>query len=213
VDRIARLTAEHGAGSPIGLVGKAIGVRVYGKLAERPDRDGLAFAAEAPGDDALPYLDATGEEVDDAWCTPRSVVRSHQHIDIAAEITAAVRGRLYRTVADLGSHGIRVLAADTDGLLVSDDPSNWLCPQNPAIGDWRYCGHDPDAIINGPRFASIGGRVLTAGTSPQDGRVVALAHERGAVTVEGKVMAPAWATGAGSRRVTRTLHRAAPAQY
>jgi hypothetical protein len=207
VERIARLTNEHGAASPIGLVGKALGVRVYGKFAERPDREGLSFGAEPPSGDSLPYIDAAGEEVEDAWSTPRSAVRSHQHIDMATEITALVRSRLYGAIARLDGYGIRVLAADTDGLLVSDRPTEGLLPDQPGIGDWRYCGYDSDAIIAGPRFASIGGRVLTAGTSSQNADVVALAYNNGTVSVEGRVMAPAWSAGASARTVRRVLRR------
>lgn len=208
VDRIARLTDDYGAESPVGLVGKALGVRVYGKFAERSDRDSLTFSTEMPGADALPYIDAAGEEVDDAWSTSRSAVRAHQHIDIACEITALVRSRLYRMASDLDLHGIGILAADTDGLLTTGRP-DWIPLSSDArIGDWRYCGYVAQATIAGPRFASIGDRTLVAGTSPQPAEVVSLAFTNGTVSVEGKVMAPAWSTGASVRTVPRVLRRA-----
>lgn len=208
VRQVTGLTERYGADTPQGLVGKALGVRVYGKLAEASRRTEVTIAEDAPGEDFYALLDAAGDEVESAWVAERTGYRSHQHVDLAAVITGHVRSRLYAMAADLMDHGLAMISADTDGMIVSGRPA-WIAEANAAgIGDWRYCGYDPDIIINGPRFAVIGGRVLVAGTSPQAPNVVALAHDNGTVTVDGVVGAAPWKGGTGVRTVRRVLRRA-----
>lgn len=207
VQQIERLTDQYGPESAHGLVAKAIGVAVYGKLAENPTHEHVAFATERPSDDHLPFVDAAGEEVPDAWSHNRTAYRAHQHVDVASEVTALVRNRVYQAIARLDAVGIPTLAVDTDGLVCRSDPHGTMELDAGRIGGWRYCGYDPDAIIAGPRFAAWRGRAITAGTSEQSVDAVAIAHDRGSVTVDGKVMAPAWSTGPMHGTVRRTLRR------
>jgi hypothetical protein len=203
------VTREHGADSVQGQAAKLLVNAVYGKLAERPERDGLVFSAKAPSKAHLPYVDSAGEEIDGAWCEATAAYRAHQHVDVAAHITALVRGRLYEAMGRLSACGITVLAADTDGLLLSHNPHGALELEPTKPGGWRYCGYDADLVISGPRFAVWRGRAITAGTTRQSPDVVALAYERGVVSVEGKVMAPPWQGGAIARTVRKRLRRGA----
>lgn len=209
VQQVERLAADYGPDSAQGQVGKALANRVYGKFAERANRTDVVFTASDPAGGAQPFLDAAGEEVPDAWCIERLAHRSHQHIDIAAEITALVRGRLYAAMADLDASGIGVLAVDTDGMVITAHPAGVLQLDAGTVGGWRYCGYDPEITIAGPRFASIAGRIISAGTSAQSAAVVSLAFDRGTVSVEGKVMAPPWSEGPMHTTVTRRLRRGA----
>lgn len=207
VQQANRLAITYGPDSPQGKVGKALCNRVYGKFAERPERTELAFSAADPGTGYQPLVDTAGDEVDDAWSYERVAYRSHQHIDVAAEITAVVRTRLYTAMARLGEAGVDVLAADTDGLVISHRATGVLALDTGALGGWRDCGYDPDITIAGPRFATIVGRTISAGTSRQPATVVSLAFDKGVVSVEGKVMAPAWSQGPMHSTVTRRLTR------
>lgn len=209
VQQVERLAADHGPDSAQGQIAKALANRVYGKFAEHPTRVELSFAADCPADGYLPLVDAAGDEVESAWSFERTAFRSHQHIDIAAEITSLVRTRLYTAMATLDASAIKVLAVDTDGMVVSHDPVGVLAMDPSRIGGWRFCGYDPEITIAGPRFASIAGRTMTAGTSAQSADVVSLAFDRGVVSVEGKVMAPAWSLGPMHTTVTRRLRRGA----
>lgn len=207
VAQVGRLSDLHGPESATGLVAKALANSVYGKLAENPYGEYVAFSTERPSAEHLPFCDASGEEVEDAWSHSRAAYRAHQHVDIAAEITALVRSRMYLAIARLDECGIRPLAIDTDGLVCSGDPSGAMDLSSGRIGGWRYCGYDPDVIINGPRFAAWRGRAIIAGTSEQSPDVVAIAHDKGTITVQGRVMAPAWSPGEMVREVSRTLRR------
>lgn len=207
VQQIERLCERHGTESAEGMVAKALGVSVYGKLAENPESEHIAFAVDRPSDQHRPFCDAAGEEVADAWSHYEANYRAHQHIDAATEITALVRNRVYGTIARLDEVGIPTLAVDTDGLVCRNDPRGTIALDSSRIGGWRYCGYDPDVIINGPRFATWRGRAIIAGTSEQSPDVVAIAHDRGAITVEGRVMAPAWSDAPMVGQVRRTLRR------
>lgn len=203
--RAEAVAATHGAESVQGTAAKLLTVAVYGKFAEHPERDGLVFARAAPSRHHLPYTDSAGEEVDGAWCQSSSAYRGHQHVDVAAEVTALVRSRMYEAMARLTACGISVLAGDTDGLLISHPPDGALETRTGRVGEWRYCGYDPQVTISGPRFLSWKGRAMIAGTSRQDPSVVALAYDKGVVSVEGVVMAPPWQGGAIARMVRRRL--------
>lgn len=189
--------------------GKLLVNAVYGKLAERPERDGLIFSAVPPTARHLPYTDSRGDEIEGAWCDPRTDYRHHQHVDVAATVTAHVRSRLYQALSDLLAAGHRVLAVDTDGLVTAADPGGALDLTGDQPGDWRYVGYDPDMTIAAPRFATWQNRAISAGTSRQPPEVVQLAHARGIVAVEGKVMAPPWQDGAIARTVRKRLRRGA----
>lgn len=202
------IRARYGDASPHGLVAKGLANRVYGKLAESPARQSLTFAVDRPVDGALPYLDAAGEEVEAAWCVDSTAYRAHQHVDIAAHVTALVRSKLYAAMARCDESGVGVLAVDTDGMVLSADPTGVLALDGAVSGSWRYTRYDPDVIINGPRFALIGGRVLAAGSTNVDPSMVELAYDQGTVTVRGRVMAPAWSNGPTATDVRRRLSRA-----
>jgi hypothetical protein len=205
VDAVIR---DYGSDSPEGLVAKAIPNAAYGCLAAPSERWELIFSEAEPVGGALPLIGADGEEVDGAWYQHRTARRASQHVDIAAVVTARVRCRLYAMADQLDRQGISVVAADTDGLVVSGQPSRQLLSDTARVGEWRDCGYDPDIIVNGPRFAAIGGRAFASGTPGVSYGDVAIAHDRGSVTVEGKVMAPPWVGEAGARTVSRVLRRA-----
>lgn len=198
---------DHGAESALGTICKRIGNAVYGKLAERPERLEIAAATERPARDWQTFCDAAGDEVGDLWCRWVESYRAHQHVDLAAVVTARVRGRVYEGMASLLANGIRTIAADTDGLLIDRRPAGVQPKGTAGLGEWGYEGYDAAATIAGPRFFAFRGRAYTAGTSRQSPDVVAVAYDRGVVAVEGKVMAPAWSAGAMVRTVTRQLKR------
>lgn len=206
-DACERLLLEHGERSAVGLVAKRIANAVYGKLAERPLRQELVMSEDAPGDDYLPMVDAAGDEVEHVWTRWVSSHRPHQHVDVAAVVTARVRGRLYEALACLAAAGVRCVAADTDGLFLGADPRPALGADDGRPGSWRYEGFSELETVAGPRLFTFRGTVAAAGTSPQPATVVAAAFDRGTVTVEGKVMAPPWSGGAMVRTVERRLRR------
>lgn len=209
-DGLAAVITEHGSQSAPGMIAKLMGNAVYGKLAERSERQELIYSATEPGRKWEPFVDTAGEELDGVWVRTTTSHRAHQHVDLAAAIAARVRSRLYDGIARLSASGVRVVSADTDGLFCAADPRAVLGAAATAPGQWRYEGVDPDGVVAGPRMYAWRARVAIAGTWQQARQVIEIIRDGGHVEVAGRVMAPPWSDGAMYREVRRRL-RAPPA--
>jgi len=163
VDQVTRVTAEFGRGSPQERIARAYGVSVYGKLAERPERDQVMYAAERPGDEWFPFVNNAGDELADLWRASTVAHRPHQHVDAASEITARVRSRLYSAIAIVRAAGGEVPHADTDGFLSSIDPTQLLGEQGTAPGLWRVEESAQEAMVWGAKGYAFGSDVRAAG--------------------------------------------------
>lgn len=161
--QIAGITRIYGRGSPQERIARAYGNTVYGKLAERPERDQTMYAATSPGTGWLPFVTNTGDEIADLW-TARSIAhRPHQHVDVASEVTALVRARLYDAMGAVFDAGGLVPHADTDGFLATIDPAALFTFDATAPGQWRPAEGPERAIVWGAKGYAFGADVRTAG--------------------------------------------------
>lgn len=163
VAQVEGITRIHGRGSPQERIARAYGVSVYGKLAERPERDQVMYAAESPGEAWRAFVDDTGEEIADLWTTHSIAYRPHQHVDAASEITSLVRARLYDAIGTVVRAGGEVPHADTDGFLTSIDPTGLFDTHETAPGAWRLAEGPQQAIVWGRKGYAFGEDVRAAG--------------------------------------------------
>lgn len=163
VAQIAGITAMFGRGSPQERIARAYGVSVYGKLAERPQRDQVMYSAESPGDAWRAFVTRDGDEIADLWTAQTVAHRPHQHVDAASEITSLVRARLYDAMGAVVRHGGAVPQADTDGFLSTIDPSPYLVTHDTTPGGWRVTDDTADAIVWGAKGYVYDGEVKAAG--------------------------------------------------
>jgi hypothetical protein len=163
VAAVDQLVTRYPRGTPQHTVGKLIGNSVYGKFAENPRRMDVMYSASRPADGWRPYTTERGEEVPDVWEGESVAHRPHQHVNVAASITGAVRGQLYQGISAVRSAGGRVVHADTDGLLATVDPSAYLDTSDTRLGAWRVSQTTKLAAIWGPKGSSFGAEVRAAG--------------------------------------------------
>lgn len=163
VAQVEGITRIYGRGSPQERIARAYGISVYGKLAERPERDQVMYAAESPGPAWRAFVDETGEEIADLWQTRSVAHRAHQHVDAASEITSLVRSRLYDAIGTVVRAGGEVPHADTDGFLSSIDPEGLLETHETAPGAWRLAEGPQRAIVWGRKGYAFGEDVRAAG--------------------------------------------------
>lgn len=168
VQLVAAAAAKHGRGSAHERTAKIVGNAVYGKLAERPEHEEVMYAAARPGDGWHPMIGLDGAEVPDLWV--RAVVshRPGQHVDIAATVTARVRGWLLDGCAATLEAGGRVVHADTDGMLTTIDPTPLLRTGADAPGVWRVDEGPQRAIVWGRKGYAFGDEVKAAGFAGLD---------------------------------------------
>jgi hypothetical protein len=205
VRAVERAVQRYERGSPEHQVAKLIGNSVYGKLAENPHRLDVQYAAERPGDEWRPYVTDRGDEVAGVWEAESVAYRPHQHVDVAAAVTGAVRGKLYGGIAAVRAAGGRVVHADTDGLLTTIDPSPYLDTDETRLGAWRVSEGAELTAVWGRKGSSFGADVRAAGIqSLTQEQALRLAQgEELAMPVE-MVSAP-WR---GADRITRLTRRA-----
>lgn len=206
-DTVLRVLRSEGRGSALAAIAKRAGAAVYGKLAERYQQTDAVFAVAAPSAEYLPFVDAGGNEVPYLWARRVDRYSAHQHIDVAAVITARARSRLYEGIADLTAAGGRVVAADTDGLLTTIDPRPVLGDDAETLGAWRYEGFDSHAIVARRKLYAFGSAARAAGARIEDRRAVEWIARGEVVELHGKRIAPGWLPGAIVRDRTVRLRR------
>lgn len=195
----------HDREHPLSLLAKALGVNVYGKMAESPSRIDLMYALARPGADWHPYTDLDGEEHPDLWERRTEAHRPHQRIDIAATITARVRGRLYEGIADVHEAGGRVIHADTDGLLATIRPNLDARGDGNKIGAWRVDPEPLPSFVWGRKAYAYGDDVRVAGAWGVTAIDAALLAQGGTLGIEASMMAVPWKGTAIMEPLTRTL--------
>jgi hypothetical protein len=201
--RILELCAQHGRGSAHERTAKIIGNSVYGKFAEKPDREQVMYALERPGSDWHPMLDMRGEEMPDLWTTKVTKYRPGQHVDVAATITGRVRGWLYEAMATSIALGGKVVHADTDGLICTVNPARYLQSNDESAGSWRVDEQARRAIVWGRKGYAFGDEVHAAGFSTLTvGDAAQLAAGDSVETAYAATPAP-WKSGAGVVQGTR----------
>jgi hypothetical protein len=200
---VEKAAAAAPRGSPRHIAAKVMGNAVYGKLAERPDRTDIVYAAERPGPEWAPHLTLQGDETPYLWEGPGLAHRPNQHVDIAATVTGRVRGWLYEGIAAVSAAGGRVVHADTDGLLATIDPRHALTPVDPLrLGAWRVS--DPEqAVVWGAKGYSFGNEVRAAGVSGLTPEQAAMVAEGGTVSVEVIQTSAPWS----GRPPSETIHK------
>lgn len=193
---VAGVARLYGRGSPPERIARVYGASAYGKLAERPERQQVMYAAERPGDDWYPFATNTGEEMPDLWTSSTIAHRPHQHVDAASEVTSLVRARLYDAMGAVRRAGGIVPHADTDGFLSSIDPAPLLGESGTDPGLWRVSASSDRALVWGAKGHAYGADVRAAGirgmTAEQADRVLGGEVE----TVDMKKRAGAFTTGA-----------------
>src|SRR5579885_3281146 len=93
--KLIHMMQEYPRGSWERDLAKRLAVSLYGKLAQRSDREEYAHSAERPGADWHPFVpDDEGDTAHDIWTRRAECVASYQQIDMAAAITGAARSSL-----------------------------------------------------------------------------------------------------------------------
>lgn len=205
VAQVAGITRMYGRGSAQERIAKAYGNTVYGKLAERPDRENVRYSLESPGEAWSAYVDNTGTEIADLWAAQTIAHRSHHHIDAASEVTANVRSRLYDAIGTVIRAGGDVPQADTDGFLSTIDPEGLFDTDATAPGRWRPAVGPHRAIVWGRRGYAFGDDVHAAGFAGVTSEMAAAAMAGEAQSVEMKVRAGAFGSGPLYQSTRRTV--------
>lgn len=198
VDKLSTIYAEYGRESWQDNWGKLIGNVVYGKLAARPDRERVCYAAECPPNGWYPYVTTEGEVIDGLWAKPEVEYSPSQQVDWAAVVTGRVRGRLYAGMAAALASGARVVAADTDGFVATKDVGRALGGVGSEFGSWREVHQQAPGVIVRRRLAQIGERTIAAGISGATPIAVEAAFHGEQIQVGGKVLHLPWLRGQGS---------------
>lgn len=208
VERITELLTNHERGSAEVRAAKLFGVSVYGKLAERPERQDMQYREKDPGEEWFPAFAEDGEEIPGLWLRKSVSYRPHQHIDVAASITGEVRGKVYQAAADIHAAGGNIVAVDTDGIIADIDLRDVLAIHDTRLGAWRYEGHDARAAIAGNKAYAFGPAARVAGVHGVTRAQVELAARGDDIIVAGKRIAPPWEGGAMFVPLVRTVHGA-----
>lgn len=207
VAQLERLCSDYPRGTAQHAIGKKLANSLSGKMGENPDRTEVVYAEDAPADDWHPFVTDEGEEVPGLWSRRATRHRAHQQVGVAAEITAMGRSRLYAALAQVRNAGHDVLAADTDGALVTGYPPRLLGGDTTIPGAWREVGWEPDVIIARPKLYAFGKQAAAAGVTGATREVVEAAYVNGSVVVAGKRLAPAYAAGAAVREIRQRVSR------
>lgn len=160
VDRLVKFCQEFGWSSVEAKVAKALGNAVYGKLAAPAVRRDLRISKTRPSRDWLVFVDEDGVPVEDLWERQKTTYQWSQHIDVAADITARVRGWVYDAQATMAECGGRVLAVSTDAVVVDTDPEGILDVHMSRVGAWKLAGSDADGVVVGPNAYSVGAKTI-----------------------------------------------------
>ena len=195
VDQLQELIADNPRDSAEVAIAKAFGVSVYGKFAETPEHNDVAYSVDSPGEGWLPFLDERGFEVDNLWTARKVSYRAHQHVDVAATITAAVRSRLYSALSAVMTDGGTVVHADTDGFIGTKDLTTVALDAGDSIGQWRVDSAPEATAIAGKKAYSFGAAARVAGVHGATPAMVEFAVYGETVVVAGKKLVPPWAEG------------------
>lgn len=160
VGRILACCRHYGAGSVEARITKGLGNAVYGKFAASPTRRDLRLGVTRPGRDWLVFVDETGWPVEDLWEREVTKYQQSQHIDVATEITARVRGQMYAAQAETSAAGGEVVAMSTDALVVNIEPSELLAIHGTEFGRFKLADADPDGIVAGPNAYAVGEKII-----------------------------------------------------
>lgn len=192
IEQCFHLQAAFQRGHPLSVIGKHLPNAFYGKLAERAERTDLAYSITPPTPDWLPYMTEHNEVLPGLWCQPTCKVNNHQHVEAAATLTARVRSRVYSFASEWLARGGSIVHIDTDGLILTSDPQDTPLSLSDTPGRFRLDGHDPDAIIIGPKAYTFGGQVYTAGLSGISQAQLALVVSGEHIAVNRKVLVAPW---------------------
>lgn len=160
VCRIVELCKTYGYQSPEGRFTKLLGNSVYGKLSAPPERRDICISLTRPDPSWVVFIDETGWPVDDMWERWKTVYQWSQHIDIAADITARVRGQLYDLQGKTTAAGGRMVAVSTDAAALTIEPSHVLAIHNTEFGQFKLADADTDGIVAGANAYSIGAKTV-----------------------------------------------------
>lgn len=207
--RIAELCAQHGRGSAHERTAKVIGNSVYGKFAERPDREQVMYNSKRPGPDWHPMVDLRGEELPDLWTSKVTTYRPGQHVELAATITGRVRGWLYEAMSITHALGGEVVHADTDGLITTVPIGDFLTVSASRLGAWRVESDPQRAIVWGRKGYAFGNEVRASGFAGLDSGHAADLAAGEAVETHYTVTPAPWKSRAGVTTAKRTARATA----
>lgn len=193
---LGALHRVYGRGSVESTLARNLANNLAGKLGQPAERTQVCYARERPDPSWYPYTDTRNQIVHGVWCQPQTHRDGTQHVEAAASITARVRGRVYSFLADWGHLGGRFVHADTDGLLLTSDPTGLMPLGDQAPGDWRLDGYDPDARVYRAKWYRFNGRAWAPGVPHATGADLELVASGGKLSISRRVLAPPWEAGA-----------------
>jgi len=171
--------AEHGPESSLGRVAKLIGNAIYGKLAVKPEREGVVYSVTAPKGAVFPMVTMDGERIFDLWTVDTVTYSPFQQIGMAAMITGSARSVLYVEMAKRIREGRRIVHAHTDGYVATGLPPDDLPTDSDAIGAWRLVEQDTDTtVVRGGGYV-IGADVKWSGAPGWTRQQIEIAYDRG----------------------------------
>lgn len=160
VCQLRRVVMQFGVTSPLGKLTKLLGNSVYGKFSAEPERRDLRIDQGKPGADWYVFVDETGWPVEDLWERKKTIYQWSQHVDVAAEITARVRGVMYATQATIEASGGRVFGMQTDAIVLDRNPTDLFRIDESEFGAWRLAYADSDGVVAGTNCWSVGEKTV-----------------------------------------------------
>ena len=190
--RLAEMQAAFGRGSLESSTAKRLGNAFWGKLAQSPAREEVAYSLERPGAGWWPFVTVEQEVVPYLWARPVVDHRAYHHADAAAEVTARVRARSLAWLSEWRRRGGVVRYWDTDGGIVAPEPTSEYLGTADLPGEMRYGGYDPRARVMGSKQYTWSGRVHAAGLADVPSDALAMVVAGGRVTVQRRLLGRPW---------------------
>lgn len=160
VERISQVCEHFGWQSIEAKLTKLLGNGIYGKFAADPTRRDIRLSESRPGPEWRVFVDETGWPVEDLWERDVTKYQWGQHIEVAAEVTARVRGFIYETEARIEASGARVAAVSTDAIVLDSDPRGLVELHEHDFGKFKLSDADADGIVAGANAYAIGEKVI-----------------------------------------------------
>lgn len=160
VEKIVQLCQAYGWKSPEARFTKLFGNSLYGKFAAPLLRRDLRISSTRPGKGWLVFVDEHGDPVEDLWERGKVVYQWSQHIDVAADITAHVRGLMYEAQADIETAGGQVAAMSTDAIVSTVNPCGILAVDPELLGAFKLADADTDGYVAGPNAYTVGQKAI-----------------------------------------------------